>query len=118
MLQLTPGQPPRLCGQGSPNTLALSRAFGDNWAVPLGLTAEPDAVTVALPPPTPISLGRSINASFTTLPPPPRGADSGSSSDEDGGRPPRIGARHVLVVGCDGLYDMVANEEVVSIALR
>lgn len=30
--------------------LSLSRALGDAWAVPLGLTPEPDAASLALPP--------------------------------------------------------------------
>lgn len=30
VVRFSPGAPPRLCGLGNPNTLALSRALGDN----------------------------------------------------------------------------------------
>lgn len=98
----------------------------------MGLTAEPDAITVGLPPPAsgplhPPPGGASLGAG----PAGPGGIDSLSSdADEDGpgssngssggsgGGEEAAPGRHVLVVACDGLWDYVPNEEAVHVALR
>ncbi|PRW58680.1 phosphatase [Chlorella sorokiniana] len=146
VVRFSPGAPPRLCGMGNPNTLALSRALGDNWALPMGLTAEPDAVTMALPPPAPGAFaqladdalagsggidslstdteeeessgaGSSSSGSGTDG---STGSSSGSggSGNDSGGAAQVAAARHVLLVACDGLWDYVTNQEAVDIALR
>ncbi|KAL4431219.1 hypothetical protein ABPG75_006475 [Micractinium tetrahymenae] len=159
VVQREPGQPFRITGSPSyptPNSLSLSRGFGDTWAVPLGLTAEPDAVTLTLPPPYNFSSSSSsassgeLEAASFKLPPPSGlsasssgtstmagslcwSVDSSSDSDEaasssgsstDGvdrlgsrAAEPAAQARHVLVLACDGLWDMLTNEEAVGIAL-
>lgn len=132
-------------------------------AVPLGLTAEPDALTVVLPPPyssrgAPASSGE-LEAPSSALPLPSglstsclggssdststmagslwmvdsssdgddvgtSSSSAGSSSDGTALCPRRAAelaepeARHVLVLACDGLWDMVTNEEAVGMALR
>lgn len=124
VLQLRLGAPPRLCGLGQPNTLALSRAFGDTWALQLGLTAEPDAVTIPLPPPVALpSLRGSLRPRLPARPPGPGGIGSLSTDGDEeeaaaGGSAAAGLARHVLVCGSDGLWDVLTNDEAVVIALR
>ena len=199
VVQFSAGAPPRLCGVGNPNTLALSRALGDNcelgermqeeaawpnlgppavgvtscglqacsagrlplqriartvfvWlavshvcaagALPMGLTAEPDAVTVALPPPAPSTpgpraaavpggidslstdteeqdaAGSSGDGSSSSSGSRDSGCGGSSSSISSIGRAEAAPARHVLLVACDGLWDYVTNQEAVDIALR
>lgn len=56
VMQTGPERPFRIAARdrSTVNTLSLSRGFGDSWAVPLGFTAEADAVTLLLPPPAPL----------------------------------------------------------------
>jgi RNA polymerase II C-terminal domain phosphatase-like 3/4 len=99
VVQLREGQSHRLCGyEATSQSIALSRALGDAWATQLGLTHEPDAVSITLPNPARIS------------------GDWDSSSSGGSGSAARP-ARHVLVVASDGLWDMCSNEEAVGIAL-
>ena len=121
MVQLRPGQPHRLCGStGLTNTVSLSRAFGNAWALELGLTWEPDALTLVLPlpaaAPAPSAPASPCGGPLGTL------GSSGSSTDaEDGAQAapaPAGPARHVLVLASDGLWDVVTNEEAVAVAFR
>lgn len=123
MVQLHPGQAHRLCGStGLTNTLALSRALGDTWAVNLGLTCEPDAVTLSLPAPVAVDLGRGSGCgpspasaldSLAT-----RSTSSSTDSMEEGSASGSVGARHVLLLASDGLWDMLTHDEAVGLALR
>lgn len=121
MVQLRPGQPHRLCGStGLTNTVSLSRAFGNAWALELGLTWEPDALTLALPPPAAVP-APSTPASPRGGPLGTLGSSSGSTDAEDGAQTapaPAAPARHVLVLASDGLWDVVTNEEAVAVAFR
>ncbi|PSC76899.1 phosphatase 2C 6 [Micractinium conductrix] len=118
--------PMRLTAPGIRNSLSLSRGFGDSWAVPLGLTAEPDTLQLTLPPPAAFAtaaapasststssspldtVGSSVDASFDE-------ASSSPSSTRQAQQAQRAG--HVLVVGCDGVWDMMSNTEAVGLAL-
>lgn len=103
----------------------------------MGLTAEPDAVTVTLPPPAPGALAPMPTSRLRSSPGGPGGIDSlstdteeeesagasssgggGSSSDGSSSGAQAAPARHVLLVACDGLWDYVTNQEAVEIALR
>lgn len=96
----------------------------------MGLTAEPDAITVGLPPPTAGSLEHPPGGGLGAMPAGPGGIDSlstdaeedgaGSSSGEvgSGEGEEAVPARHVLVVACDGVWDLVSNSEATDIALR
>ncbi len=106
----------------------------------MGLTAEPDAITVALPPPAPGALGPAAGShpaagpagidslSTDTEEEGADGTGSGSGSSSGGSGGGSVGgsgggaqaaaARHVLLVACDGLWDYVTNQEAVEIALR
>lgn len=95
-------------------------------AVPLGLTAEPDTLQLTLPPPAAFAtaaapasststssspldtVGSSVDASFDE-------ASSSPSSTRQAQQAQRAG--HVLVVGCDGVWDMMSNTEAVGLAL-
>lgn len=70
-------------------------------ATELGLTFEPDALSITLPNPA-------------DWPGSSSGSSGGSTGEQAAPRP----ARHVLVVASDGLWDMLTNEEAVGIALR
>ena len=70
-------------------------------ATELGLTFEPDALSITLPNPA-------------DWPGSSSGGSGGSTGEQAAPRP----ARHVLVVASDGLWDMLTNEEAVGIALR
>lgn len=74
-------------------------------ATELGLTFEPDALSITMPNPARISADRPGSSS---------GSSGGSTGEQAAPRP----ARHVLVVASDGLWDMLTNEEAVGIALR
>lgn len=97
--------------------------------MPLGLTWAPDAVTLGLPPPSSFrtssasssrgspnsspldTVGSSCDADDTS-------SSSGPGNDGRSAAEPEPPARHVLVLACDGLWDVVGNEEAVSIAQR
>lgn len=117
-----------------PSMPCLTCAAG---ALPMGLTAEPDAVTVALPPPAPstpvpaAAVPGGIDSLSTDTEEQDAVAAGSSSSSRDGGgssstdsggsssgSAQAASARHVLLVACDGLWDYVTNQEAVDIALR
>ena len=106
--------PTRVC---QPCLIMSCSALLPAGAVPLGLTAEPDAVTLTLPPAVPTTTAASSAGS------PSCRLDSfvsGSSvsTDVDDAHPAAFPARHVLVLGCDGLWDMLSNDAAVAIAMR
>lgn len=81
-------------------------------AAELGLTYEPDALSITLPDPALASLdwpGTSSSSSMSSV---------DAEALEEAGSRPRRAARHVLVAASDGLWDMLSNEEAVGIALR
>ncbi|KAL4431206.1 hypothetical protein ABPG75_006462 [Micractinium tetrahymenae] len=124
VVQAHPRAPARITGNRAhrtDSTLSLSRGFGDAWAVPLGLTAAPDAVTLSLPPPCSFSSSSSSSSGgsspLDTLAGSSDADDATSSGSSSGSAGPAAPARHVLVLACDGLWDMVSNEEAVGIAL-
>ena len=109
-----------------PSMPCLTCAAG---ALPMGLTAEPDAVTVALPPPAPntpvpgAAVPGGVDSLSTDTEEQDAVAAGSSSSSRDGGgsssgSAQAASARHVLLVACDGLWDYVTNQEAVDIALR
>lgn len=112
----------------------------------LGLTAEPDAATLVLPP-SPADggcdcafaddAGAAAAGSTCALDSMSSSSDSdeassSSSSNTAASSSPELlthaaaaagaaaapAGRHVLILACDGLWDMLPNEEAVSIALR
>jgi RNA polymerase II C-terminal domain phosphatase-like 3/4 len=97
-------------------TLGLSRALGDGWAVPLGLTSEPDAITIRVC--DPVSGAVDFNTIAAAPASPLDSLASGSCASCDPEEAPCPPARHVLVLGCDGLWDVVGNADAVAIALR
>ena len=85
--------------------------------MPLGLTAEPDAVSLMLPPAVPTTTAAS-SASSPSCPLDSFVSGSFVSADVDDATPAAGPARHVLVLGSDGLWDMLSNDAAVAIAMR
>ena len=82
--------------------LALSRAFGNTLARPIGVVSTPDVNSLMLP----AAAGDSSSS--------PSGTGEESTGGGGGGAEPR--GRHVLVVASDGLWEWVSSEEAVAVA--
>ena len=88
--------------------LAMSRSLGDFVAHSVGVSSEPeffeyDLSTLRAQHPT--STGAGV-----------AGTSGGNGSGVGGGRPVLV--RTVLLIGTDGVYDMISNESAVSLAFK